>query len=207
MIDDSVCANCEARAVFPRCAACGEIVPLPAEADHYDVLGEPRALEMSTDALQRRYYELSRCLHPDRYSQAAAEQRQASQRMMAAVNLAYRTLRDPMSRARYWLSLRDAPLAARDNRVPPELAERSMAVQDLIGRLRRPQDAIDRESIAARLRETRDELQRFDREIVAAAVAVFGDAENGAVAELETRLRAQTYVAKMIHDIDAGLAA
>jgi hypothetical protein len=48
------------------------------------------------------------------------------------------------------------------------------------------------------------------REILAATLATFGAAEHGdasAVAELEARLAAQTYVAKLIQDIDTRLAA
>jgi len=38
--------------------------------DYYQLLGIPRTLNLSLDELQKRYYELSRQLHPDRFMQS-----------------------------------------------------------------------------------------------------------------------------------------
>lgn len=211
MVDDVVCLSCGAsQSVSPVCAACGDIVPLPADADHYDALGIAPALELNADALQSRYYELSRRLHPDRSTDAAATRRDAGVRNMAAVNLAYRTLRDPILRARYWLSRSSDRVAKRDSRLPRGIAERAAAVHDLIGELRQRSPAFDRAGAEARLRAFLSELLELRQENVKAAVAVFADTERGdpvAVAELEARLTAQTYVVKLIQDIETELSA
>src|SRR5579862_3581305 len=88
------------------CPACGAIQPLPEQADHFEVLSLPRRLIIDLPALQRRYYELHRRLHPDLHQTSPQAARQASLRNTAAVNRAYRTLRDPIDRGEYWLALR-----------------------------------------------------------------------------------------------------
>jgi molecular chaperone HscB len=80
------------------CPTCDAIQPLPEQADHFQVFGLPRHLVIDLQALQRRYYELHRQLHPDLYQTGPQAARQASLRNTAAVNLAYRTLRDPIDR-------------------------------------------------------------------------------------------------------------
>ncbi|MGA6973924.1 MAG: hypothetical protein WBY93_20010, partial [Candidatus Binatus sp.] len=47
------------------CAECG--TPLAAPLDCFAALGLPRKLTIDLDALERRYHELSRKLHPDRF--------------------------------------------------------------------------------------------------------------------------------------------
>jgi hypothetical protein len=49
---------------------------------------------------------------------------------------AYRTLRDPVSRGRYWLELNGEKLADNNKGVPVELAELVFEVQEQLGELR-----------------------------------------------------------------------
>ena len=48
------------------CAECGS--PLAAPLDCFAALGLPRKLTLDLDALERRYHELSRKIHPDRFA-------------------------------------------------------------------------------------------------------------------------------------------
>jgi hypothetical protein len=120
--DAARCTSCgDEQAPAPVCASCGGVVPLPPDADPYRVFGIARRPDIDTEALARRYYELSRLLHPDRHSAGSPETRQASMQNTAALTRAYRTLRDPVSRGRNWIELHGESLGD-DNRVPPELA-------------------------------------------------------------------------------------
>ena len=67
--------------------------------DPFALLGLPRAHAIDRGELERRYLELSKELHPDRFVGAPpAEQRRAVERA-SAVNTASRVLRDPVARA------------------------------------------------------------------------------------------------------------
>ena len=57
-------------------------------------------------------------------------------RNTAKVNRAYSTLRDPIERGEYWLTLQGEKLGANNNRVPPELAELVFEVQEKLEEFR-----------------------------------------------------------------------
>ena len=75
--------------------------PLSPMASYFDLLGVPVAANEET--LTRRFRELSRQYHPDRWATADAETQTAALDSSALVNDAYRTLRDPFARAEYLL--------------------------------------------------------------------------------------------------------
>jgi molecular chaperone HscB len=73
--------------------------------DYFEYLGLPQKLRIDPGDLERRFYELSRRLHPDRHVQASGGQRVAVEEAAATLNDAYRTLKDPVSRAGHLLHL------------------------------------------------------------------------------------------------------
>ena len=106
--------------------------------DYYELFGIPRGLNLSLDELQKRYYELSRQLHPDRFMQKPEAERQQALDMSSALNDAYRTLKDPIKRAQYLLSLEGFEIGEqRSKDVPPELLEEvfelNMALEEMRG--------------------------------------------------------------------------
>jgi molecular chaperone HscB len=104
--------------------------------DYYQLLGIPRSLNLSLDELQKRYYELSRQLHPDRFMQKPQAAQQHALDMSSALNDAYRTLKDPVKRAQYLLSQEGFDTdEQRSKDVPPELLEEvfelNMALEEM----------------------------------------------------------------------------
>jgi len=73
--------------------------------DHFAVVGLPRTYELDVMDLERRYKEMSKKLHPDRFARADARARRASLSRSVALNEAWRTLRDPVRRGEYLLLL------------------------------------------------------------------------------------------------------
>src|SRR5258708_36358755 len=121
----------ERRWTCPECGA-----PLGVELDLFAALGLPRKLVLDSRELERIYHEAGRRIHPDRFASAAPAVRQASLKSTALLTRSYRTLRDPVSRGRYWLELNDEKLAENNKRVPAELAELVFEVQEQLGELR-----------------------------------------------------------------------
>ncbi|HVJ21873.1 MAG TPA: Fe-S protein assembly co-chaperone HscB [Polyangiaceae bacterium] len=67
--------------------------------DPFQTLGVEPVFTLDLPALEQRHRELSRALHPDRFTgRPASERRQALSRAIE-VNEAFRTLRDPLQRA------------------------------------------------------------------------------------------------------------
>ena len=67
--------------------------------DPFEMLGVERRFDLDLAVLEKTHRELSRALHPDRYSQAGASERRAALEKAASVNEAWRAVRDPIRRA------------------------------------------------------------------------------------------------------------
>lgn len=72
--------------------------------DAFDVLGLAPSFDLDSQLLERRYRDLQRALHPDRFVKAPASERRASLARAVSVNEAYRTLRDELKRAELLLA-------------------------------------------------------------------------------------------------------
>lgn len=121
------------------CAYCNRLQP--PTLDYFRFFGlEPR-LALDGEDLQRRFYELSRKLHPDRYGQGTPTERQYSLEATAMLNDAYRALRDPVARAEYVLRLEGLSQADPGGRTPPELLEEVFEIHSALEKFREnPQD-------------------------------------------------------------------
>jgi len=82
--------------------------------DHFETLGLPRRFALDLPDLERRYRDLSRELHPDRFATAPPEERRAALERSTALNDAYRILKDPVRRAAYFLELHGLKVEAQD---------------------------------------------------------------------------------------------
>jgi len=77
------------------CPECGRLQAFPAGADHWAVLGLDRRLSLDRADLERRFHELNRRFHPDYFRLRSPGEQAISLENSAAVNAAYRALRDP----------------------------------------------------------------------------------------------------------------
>ena len=208
-----VCWQCGAEpAPGLFCSACKAIQPLPEQADYFEVLGVPRHLVVDSGLLQRRYYELHRCLHPDRYQIAAQAARVASLRNTATVNRAYRTLRDLVDRGLYWLTLQGESLGADNNRVPPELAALVFDIQEQLEELRAARRAAsDSASVVAMLRTARTSLRQRETTLLHQLEENFASWDAGAAdpaalrQQLKATLSALAYLRTLLRDVDKEL--
>ncbi len=116
------------------CRQCGSLqAPV---GDYFAYLGLPQKLQIDRQDLERRFYELSRRLHPDRFFRRLERERQLSEDATAWLNDAYRTLKDPVARAEYLLGLHGLDKTEqKSSNVPPELLEEvfelNMALEEI----------------------------------------------------------------------------
>lgn len=73
--------------------------------DYFTLFNLPVHYVVDTSSLSSRYQELQRQYHPDRYATASESERLQSVQQAATINDAYQTLKDPLRRAEYLLSL------------------------------------------------------------------------------------------------------
>ena len=85
--------------------------------DYFTLFGLPVGYHVDTQALAARFQDLQRQNHPDRFASASdAEQLVAVQRS-ANINQAWQTLRHPLTRAEYLLSLHGFDLSSEQHTV------------------------------------------------------------------------------------------
>lgn len=156
------CSEVQPPAFF--CRSCDAIQALPQDTDYFAVLGLPPHPGVDVAALDRRYYELSRKLHPDRYQTRSAEEQRASVQATALLNAAHKTLRDLEARGRYWLARSGDSLGRENQSVPPRLAAYVFDVQEKLGELRASVNG-SASALRSELVETQRELtERLDRQ-------------------------------------------
>lgn len=90
------------RALF--CHHCGTIQPVR-DIDHFSRLGIDRRIDLDNDFLDKQYKTLRRALDPDRFALRGMGERGHGAKQLEALELAYETLREPLRRGKYWLSL------------------------------------------------------------------------------------------------------
>lgn len=73
--------------------------------NHFQIFGVPAQFEVDLSALEARYRELQREVHPDRFAGASQAEQRVSMQLSTRVNEAYQTLKSPLGRAAYLLHL------------------------------------------------------------------------------------------------------
>lgn len=73
--------------------------------DYFELFELPCAFDIDIDKLSVQYRKLQSQLHPDKFVNATDQERRISIQKTAFVNEAYQTLKSPMRRARYLLTL------------------------------------------------------------------------------------------------------
>jgi molecular chaperone HscB len=134
-------ANCWSCAAATRgahlCPTCGKIQPLAPGADYFAFFGLPQKLTQDLSALEQKFHSLSWKLHPDHFARASEAERQLSLDLSSQVNDAYRTLRDPVARVEYLLSLSGMRKEGqKKQQAPPELLEEVFELNESLDELR-----------------------------------------------------------------------
>lgn len=74
---------------------------MPATDDHFALFNLPGRYDLDVDALTLAWRDVAARVHPDRFATAGAAERRVAMQWSTRANEAYRTLRHPLSRARY----------------------------------------------------------------------------------------------------------
>jgi DnaJ-domain-containing protein 1 len=114
------------------CVACGFPQPVQSYESLFTALGAPNKFSQDLGAVEKRFYQLSRFLHPDRFSSANVEAKVASMERMSFLNQAYQTLRNSERLRGYVLSLEGVKVLDESTNAPMELAEVWFGLQDVL---------------------------------------------------------------------------
>jgi molecular chaperone HscB len=170
--------------------------------DYFQFFGlEPR-LTLDLGDLEQRFYLLSRELHPDRFQRATPAERERALEASALLNDAYRTLRNPLSRAEYMLK-RQGIEAGGSKQVPPALLGQIFELNEALEELRsgdssiRPRVERAQVDFRALLGEADAQIEDLFRKYDAGDAAALG--------EIRSVLGRRRYISNLLAEIDRGL--
>ena len=167
----------------------------------YDALGLEPKLALDSQQLKKHFYERSRQWHPDRFSRASAAEQQKSLEMTSIINDAFRTLRDPVARAEYFL---EQKAIVPSKNVPPELLEEVFEMNIALEEVR----AGD-ESARPQLEEARERFQHMRDEIDHGLSVLFiryDEAQDAShLLAIRSVLDRRQYVVNLIRDVGKEL--
>jgi molecular chaperone HscB len=157
----------------------------------YEAFGLEPALSLDADDLKKRFYERSRQWHPDKFSRASATEQEKALEMTAVLNDAFRTLRDPVSRAEYFLKGKGIELS---KEAPPELLEEVFELNMALEELRDGDDSARPQLVEAR---TRFVAMRDSIDAALSEAGARGDLE-----EVRALLNRRRYIKNLIRDVE-----
>jgi molecular chaperone HscB len=122
--------------------------------NHFELLGLPVAFALDASRLERSYRDLQSRVHPDRFASGSEAERRVAMQWATRANEAYRTLRDPLERARYLLALKGFDTGEESNTsMPADFLMQQMEWREAAAEARAERDA----RALGRLREELDD--------------------------------------------------
>ena len=216
---DHLCWSCyQPTGGKPFCPDCFKVQLHQPKADYFSILGlDARRMGLEPERLEEAFYALSRRVHPDHYQSRNPKERRIVEECAALVNVAYRTLRDPIARTEYLLELETGSPQEHRDQPPAELLSQLMDIEEIVeayqgsggaerGALKDSLKEVHR-SLEARREATETELHEtfelWDR-------LVLEEGSEEPRASLLKRLREllhhRSYLTTTIRDISAALA-
>ena len=99
--------------------------------DHFSLFGLPSAYVLDAVALERSYREIQARIHPDKFVNSGEAEKRASMQWTTRVNEAYRTLKDPVLRAKYLLEQAGHDVGFETNTaMPPAFLMRQLELRE-----------------------------------------------------------------------------
>jgi molecular chaperone HscB len=195
--------------------------------DYFTLFSLPQHLHLDLAALEKTFYAQSRKLHPDRFAARPLAEQEAALTASSQLNDAYRTLRDPILRTEYLLSLQGIQLeeqsrAATDAAkatgtqkkqvAPPDLLEEAFELNMALEELKMGDDPDAREQLetartkfTALLTETHQQLGALWTQWDAAVDAANPTAKDAAIQAMVSLLNRRTYIRNLVRDVNAAL--
>ena len=170
------------------------------QQDFFALFGLPARFEIDRDRLEQAYRDCQSQVHPDRHAHRSDAEKRVAMQWATHVNEAYRTLRKPLLRGRYLLSLRGVDAGIETNTaMAREFLMEQMEWREAVEEARDGGDVSDLEHLRQRLEHhARELLQLLGREL---------DGEGGDPETAADTVRRLMFIEKLEIEIDDALEA
>lgn len=125
-------------------------------------MGLPVAFAIDAPQLERAYRDLQSRVHPDKFAAGSGADKRAAMQWATRANEAYRTLKDPVARARYLLALKGFDTGEETNTaMPADFLMEQMELREASATARAQRDAAALDELRSTLAASRAEMLRM----------------------------------------------
>jgi molecular chaperone HscB len=172
-------------------------------ANHFVLFGFEPSYALDEAALSTAYKSLQQTVHPDRFASsnplASEADKRAAMQSSAQVNEAYKTLRDPLSRAAYLCELKGEPIKAeRHTAMPPAFLMQQLHWREALSEAQEASDEAVIEALQSEVMSAR----RYGYAELARLLDVQKDFQSAA-----QQVRALMFIDKFTRDVADALDA
>lgn len=203
------CPHCNKETTSQEyCSECGRILS-PTERNYFDVFGLPvDRLVIDMPQLEKRFLELSRKYHPDRFASKTPLENQIAHEYSSAVNNAYRTLKEPVSRAKYVVERQLGSIEEKSASVPPDMAEVFFEIHDVLDTIREsngnaPESAV--KEVQKAEQELREKVQQLESDLQQQFVSYDSAPDKKNLEKIKEILSERSYIRSFLRQIDNTL--
>jgi molecular chaperone HscB len=174
--------------------------------DYFEVFSLPRTLGIDLAALEKTFHELSRRHHPDYFTTASPAEKMQAVRMTALLNDAYRTLRHPIHRTEYLLSLYGFKADA--SKVPQALLMEVFEINEQLEEAKAGRASVEEtDSLRAQIKNKREQFDSELRQTSAdwdrmVNTGASDDSRKAQLAKLAEILSESSYIRNLERDLE-----
>lgn len=164
-------------------------------SNYFQLFGLPECFNIDLLQLSENYRSIQRRTHPDRFANASRHEQLLSARYAADINDAYQTLREPVKRAAYLLTLKGVLWGEEQSRlVDPEFLMQQIGLREELGKIRNaadPEPALD---------QMNAELALLMEELAGQFVVQLKSSEGGGEQKAVETVNKMQFIAKIQHE-------
>ncbi|XP_031279886.1 iron-sulfur cluster co-chaperone protein HscB homolog [Pistacia vera] len=143
-VHNVTCWNCNAvpeTSPFLFCESCRSVQPVDQSVNYFQIFGLGKKYEIEDGSLEGKYKDWQKKLHPDLVHSKSEREKEYAAEQSACVIEAYRTLRNPLSRAIYIMRLEGVDVNEEETVSEPELLTEIMEIREAV------EDATDSQAL------------------------------------------------------------
>ena len=163
----------------------------------FEVFDIPVSFNVEQSELAEKYRLLQHAVHPDKYASGSDQERRLSVQQSAYINEAYQTLKHPLARAKYLLTLKGVDTGA-DNKtvMAPEFLMQQMELREALASVKESTSPIDE------LTKLADEVSQSTKKLVGDIALLFEEDDASELDDIGDYVQRLQFMTKLGEEIE-----
>lgn len=172
--------------------------------NYFEIFDVAVGFDVDLAEVESVHRELQKTVHPDRFAGGSEQQRRIAMQQTSLINQAFQTLRDPVLRAQYLLSLKGIDMQNEtDTTMDAEFLMEQMEFREAIADVRDKADPLD--LLDTMRRESKQKIEHYMDEFARHFAADQLDAARETVRKMQFLFKAQKEISTLSEQIEDEL--